>query len=120
MDKRMAAALGAAARAARVRAALTQADVAERIGISTEVYGRLERGTVLPSVGTLRKLCRTLGVSADPLLGLDGGLAPVPLASEPAAPYPDPPDLRRLMRRLRKLDRKQLRLISLLAAQLAR
>ena len=120
MDRRLAVTLGAAARAARVRTGLTQADVAERVGISAEVYGRLERGTMLPSVGTLRKLCRALGTTADGLLGLDGGPAAVPMASEPATPYPDSPSLRLLVRRLRRLDRRQLRLISLLASQLAR
>jgi DNA-binding XRE family transcriptional regulator len=47
--------LGKAARTARMRVKLSQADVAERVGISTEVYGRLERGGMLPSVPTLLK-----------------------------------------------------------------
>ncbi|MFP2934834.1 helix-turn-helix transcriptional regulator, partial [Pyxidicoccus sp. 3LG] len=70
MDKKLATTIGAAARAARTRLELTQADVAERIDVATEVYGRLERGGMLPSVQTLLKLCHELHVSADELLGL--------------------------------------------------
>ncbi|NPC85650.1 XRE family transcriptional regulator, partial [Pyxidicoccus fallax] len=36
MEKRLAASVGEAARSARMRAGLTQADVAERIGIAAE------------------------------------------------------------------------------------
>ncbi|HEX8705831.1 MAG TPA: helix-turn-helix transcriptional regulator, partial [Myxococcaceae bacterium] len=44
MEKPLASTLGAVARAARMRAGLTQEDVAERIGMASEVYGRMERG----------------------------------------------------------------------------
>ena len=54
MAKKLATRLGECARAARQRLNLTQEDVAERIGIATEVYGRLERGNMLPSVPTFR------------------------------------------------------------------
>ncbi len=116
MDQDLAATLGEAAREARRRARLTQADVAERVGIATEVYGRLERGLMLPSVETLRKLCRVLGVTSDALLGLRGDLR----AAESPATYGEPPEIRRLLRRLRRLDPRHLRLISLLASELAR
>ncbi|MBI5543541.1 MAG: helix-turn-helix transcriptional regulator [Deltaproteobacteria bacterium] len=117
MDDELAMALGDVARAARVRAGLTQADVAERVGIATEVYGRLERGLMLPSVETLRKLSRVLGIAADALLGLRGDSG----AAEPPATYGgEKPEVRRLIRRLKRLDAKQLRLISLLASELSR
>jgi len=114
MDKKLAEAIGSAARAARKRAQLTQADVAERLSLASEVYGRLERGLMLPSVPTLRKLCLVLTVSADELLGIrqaDGSLA-----SEAPPTYGESPDLRRLMRRAQRLDRRKQRLLGLLAA----
>jgi transcriptional regulator with XRE-family HTH domain len=56
--------IGATAREARKRAKLTQEDVAERLGVAPEVYGRMERGVIMPSVSRLKKLCEVLGVSA--------------------------------------------------------
>lgn len=122
MDRELSRALGEAARAARARPGMTQADVAERVGIATEVYGRIERGLMLPSVETLKKLCAVLRVSADELLGLPLTASRV---SEPAVPYgeppepPEPPEIRRLTRRLKRLTPKQLRLLSLLAESFA-
>jgi transcriptional regulator with XRE-family HTH domain len=60
--------IGHRARAARSRAKLTQEDVAERTGIVPEVYGRLERGIMMPSVPTLWKLAVVFRISADELL----------------------------------------------------
>ena len=55
MEKPLASILGAVARTARMRAGLTQEDVAERIGMASEVYGRMERGQMLPRVEKLLK-----------------------------------------------------------------
>lgn len=44
--------------------------MADRLELSPEFYGRLERGVALPSVETLRRLAVELHVSADELLGL--------------------------------------------------
>ncbi len=41
--------LGTALREARLKAQLTQADVADRVDVATEVYGRMERGNLTPS-----------------------------------------------------------------------
>jgi transcriptional regulator with XRE-family HTH domain len=62
--------LGTNIKLARLRRGLTQEDAAERICISTEVYGRLERGGIFPRVVRLTDICEQLGVSADQLLGL--------------------------------------------------
>ncbi|WP_309896237.1 helix-turn-helix transcriptional regulator [Archangium sp.] len=62
--------LGATARAARERLGLTQAQVAQRTGIAPNLYGRIERGGMMPAVPTLRKLALTLVISADALLAL--------------------------------------------------
>ena len=118
MAKKLATRLGECARAARQRLNLTQEDVAERIGIATEVYGRLERGNMLPSVPTFRKLCAVLGLSADEALGLSSG-SPVEWTPPPPPPEgSEPAELRRLLRRARQLDRNSIRVLSLVAAHL--
>lgn len=60
--------LGARARAARTRLGLNQSEVAERVGISNEVYGRLERGLMTPRLATFLRLCDVLGVQPNDLL----------------------------------------------------
>ncbi len=105
--KRLTAHLSAVVREARKRTALTQADVAERIGVVTEVFGRLERGHMLPSVPTLRKLCRILRVDANAMLGLDVDKAPLWLEA-PEPEVDDLPELRRLVRTLRRMNAAQL------------
>lgn len=116
MAKKLANRLGDAARAARRRLGLTQEDVAERIGIVTEVYGRLERGNMLPSLPTFRKMCSVLMLSADEALGLkeESGKAQAP----PPQEEDDSAELRRLIRRARQLNRTSLRVLSLVAAHL--
>ena len=110
--------LGKAAREARLQAGLTQADVAERIDVATEVYGRLERGLMLPSVLTFWRLCMVLRLPADPLLGFASkqrarGASPLPAER-------DTPQVRRLMRSVRKLNDSQLRALSSMVAVLQR
>ena len=111
-EQRLAATLGRAVRAARMRAGLTQGEIAEGIGTATEVYGRLERGKMLPSVPTLFRLCVALQSGPHELLGFS------PVASPPeAARLEVPPELahmpemRRLLRLLGRLQGLQLRLI---------
>ncbi|WP_164019052.1 helix-turn-helix domain-containing protein [Pyxidicoccus trucidator] len=113
MNEELAITVGAAARAARVRLGLTQADVAERVGIAMEVYSRMERGKVLPSVTTLRRLCQVLRIGADTLLGLEVEALDPPMEEGAAAtPGEDPPRLRRLVRALRALDAVQLKAVA--------
>ncbi|WNG48159.1 helix-turn-helix transcriptional regulator [Archangium minus] len=117
----LAATIGTAARAARVRANLTQEDVAERVGLATEVYGRLERGGMLPSVPTLKKLCETLNIPSDILLGLTPAQENFWTTREPPEPpAEEPAEIRRLLRTLRKLEPAEFRLLSVLAAGLLR
>jgi len=119
--KRLTAHLAAVVREARKRATLTQADVAERVGVVTEVFGRLERGHLLPSVPTLRKLCRVLRVDANVILGLDTTKAPLWLEEPEPEPEPDDlPELRRLVRTLRQMDAAQLSVVRSTANALMR
>lgn len=119
MEQRLATIIGASVRAARQRLDLTQADVAERVGIATEVYGRLERGHMLPSVKTLRRLCLVLNCSSDVLLGVASAEKPVVVAEDPPE-YGERPEVRRVLRALRRLEPAQLRLISQVAGAIHR
>ncbi|WNG25608.1 helix-turn-helix transcriptional regulator [Cystobacter fuscus] len=92
--------LGEVARAARERLGLTQAQVARQAGIAANVYGRIERGGMMPAVPTLRKLARILGISADALLAL----SPADVAASVDAPAPEgnlSPELLHLVSMLR-------------------
>lgn len=115
--KRLAMNIGEACRAARTEAGLTQEDVAEKVGIATEVYGRLERGNMTPSVPTLRKVCLVLNLSADAALAIDkeATLPPRPPSTESAGGEKASPEHRRLMRRTRALPRRELRVLGVLA-----
>jgi transcriptional regulator with XRE-family HTH domain len=94
---------------------LTQAEVADGIRIATEVYGRMERGRMLPSVPTLLRMCITLRCRPDELMGFS------PEPSPQAGPYragklpeglEDSPDVRRLLRHLKRLDPRKLKLLT--------
>lgn len=115
MDTRLSQRLGSTARRARLARGLTQADVAEELGIATEVYGRLERGKMLPSVQTLIRLSVALELSADALLGLTPGATPQLVARERGPSYDAEARLRPLVRTLRQLDANQLRVLAQVA-----
>lgn len=124
MDKQLAESIGAAAREARKALELTQEDAAERIGVSAEFYARIERGNALPSVPTFARITAALGVSADTLLGFrkseQGEAQPqtqVPAWGK-ASPPSESPEIRRLLRRLRKASPATLRLVTLLVKEL--
>ena len=56
-------------RRARLEAGLSQSDLELKSGIPKARLSRYENGHVLPSIGTLRKLAASLGVSEASLLG---------------------------------------------------
>lgn len=99
--------LGTAARAARVSLGLSQPDAAERIEISAEFYARIERGRTMPSVPTLVRMAEGLAVSTDTLLGGK----PAPSAAR-RTESPNSPELRLLLRRLRRASPKTVRLLT--------
>lgn len=109
--------LGAVAREARKRAGLTQEEAAERIGVATEVYGRLERGNMLPSLPTLMRLCLALSLDANPLLGFSSSQPPAWLTLKPPVET-EPPAVRRLLRTVRRLPPRQLTALSHVASAL--
>jgi transcriptional regulator with XRE-family HTH domain len=90
--------------------------VAAQVGITQEVYGRMERGRMAPSITTFRRLCVALGVSADTLLGLEASRRPA--VTEPLV-LPRQSNLRRVMQRASTLPAPALRLLYTLLGQLA-
>lgn len=54
--------------ATRKRLGLTQAEVAERAGLSDRAYADIERGSVNMRVETLLRICQALGLAPDDLL----------------------------------------------------
>ena len=90
MDNELAVMIGRAARQARKALGLTPGQVAEKLGVSVEVYSRIERGVVLPSLRTFVSLAAVLRVDGNTLLGIEpanaAALPPVSGAS-PGDPF---------------------------------
>ena len=111
--------IGTALKNARQRRAWSQAEVAERVGIAAEVYGRLERGRIVPRADTLVRLAVALEVTADTLLGLAmGNEAPQPppevATEDDQAALLRRRETRRLLRRLDAASPRTLQLLDLL------
>lgn len=60
--------IGQRIRACRRQAHLTQAELAERTGVCPQFIGCLERGTGIPSLGTVMSLCSALEIDPNALL----------------------------------------------------
>jgi transcriptional regulator with XRE-family HTH domain len=65
--------VGGAALAARTARGWSQAEAAEAIGVSTEHYGKIERGSALPSYRTMQRMVQDLAVSPAALFGQKHG-----------------------------------------------
>ena len=120
MKKELAKSIGAAARQARKELELTQEDAAERVGVSVEFYARIERGNSLPSVPTLVRIAAALGVSADVLLGNSGPSNASTPGWQLEPPLIEKPEIRRLLRLLRRAAPATLRLATMLVKELER
>lgn len=73
-DEELAAVIGRNVRDARESAGLTQSELSERTGIAVPHVSRLEKGTHLPSVATLKKVSDALKVPICSLLEPPGDL----------------------------------------------
>ena len=120
MKKELAKSIGTAARQARTALELTQEDAAERIEVSVEFYARIERGNSLPSVPTLARIAAVLGVSADALLGRTAFVPGVVPGWVQAAPSTEAPEIRRVVRMLRRATPGALRLVTRLLKEIER
>ena len=78
---------------------LTQAEVAERADLAVEVYGRLERGEMMPSMTTFIRLAAVLRVRPGDLL--DGSV--IANGPEPEDPDDHPRAIRRVIRMMGEL-----------------
>lgn len=56
---------------ARKARAMTQARLAELLGVDRRVYNRWERGAALPQLDTVVRMAQVLQVSVDALVGLE-------------------------------------------------
>ena len=118
MDEELQRNVGEVARAARERLGLTQAQVAQKVGLVPGVYGRIERGDMMPSVPSLRRISAVLGISSDALLGVN--LAQVAATVDEAPPEENlSPELRRIIHQLRTWSPKRLKVLSKVLTVLA-
>lgn len=60
--------IGKHIRAYRLQRNLRQEEMAERVGLSTNYYGAIERGEKIPSLETFLSILNTLEISADLVL----------------------------------------------------
>jgi transcriptional regulator with XRE-family HTH domain len=99
--------IGENARRLRIARKLTQADVADAIGLSAEYYARVERGRTMPSIETLHRMVLWLGGSADTFLGWTehGDSTPSADAESGSAALALEAELQPLRRVLRQLRR---------------
>ena len=67
----MAIELGTRLREARTEAGLTQAELAERIGVSRKTVNTVENGVFVPSTVLALKLAQALGTSVEALFFLE-------------------------------------------------
>jgi transcriptional regulator with XRE-family HTH domain len=110
-DEKLAKIIGANARACRMRLPATQEEVAERVDLSAQVYARLERGGMLPSLNTLMRLCSLFDVRPDDILLSQGRI----VATDT---LPIGPADARIARAIADLDEEDARLVLALAKRL--
>ena len=55
-------------KSARIKAKLTQKQLAEKLGLNTNFYARIERGEENPSLETLKKLTKILKIKSSDIL----------------------------------------------------
>ncbi len=58
-------------KAARKAAGVTQAELAERLGVYQKDISRWEKGEIQPSLSAFVEICRALNASADAMLELN-------------------------------------------------
>lgn len=68
-DKKSIQSLASKLRAIRLKKDMKQVDVAEKAGIDSNYYSRVERGEAIPTVITLKKILSALKVKSSEVLG---------------------------------------------------
>jgi transcriptional regulator with XRE-family HTH domain len=112
LDKRM---LGRNIRAARRQLGLTQAQMAERLEMTTDEYGRVERGNMAPRLERFVAICRMLGETPESLMAKQGAGA-----AESRNPTQAPEESLRVLRTTLAVNvRRARQLMGLTQAQMA-
>lgn len=68
-DKKSIQGLASKLKAIRLKKGMKQVDVAEKAGIDSNYYSRVERGEAIPTVITLKKILSALKVKSSEVLG---------------------------------------------------
>lgn len=68
-DKKSIQALASKLKTIRLKKGMKQVDVAEKAGIDSNYYSRVERGEAIPTVITLKKILSALKVKSSEVLG---------------------------------------------------
>lgn len=111
MEEKLQRTLGEVIREARERLGLTQAEVAKKVGLVTGVYGRIERGDMMPSVPSLWRLCLVLGMSSDVVLDLDSTRVATRMNKAPSSEEKLVPELRSVIHELQTWPPKRLEVL---------
>jgi transcriptional regulator with XRE-family HTH domain len=83
--------IGSRLREERVKAGISQRELARRLGLSASLISQLESGQSRPSVGTLYSIVTELGVSLDSVIrGDDAAAAPEPGGRDDRTPVVHP------------------------------
>lgn len=80
--------IGDRLREERLRAGISQRELARRVGLSASLISQLESGLSKPSVGTLYAIVAELGVSVDRVIRGDSPAETAPTAIPESAPNP--------------------------------
>lgn len=107
--------MGVAIRDARESASLTQEGLAERIQITPEAFGRLERGLSTPSFPTLMRLCEALDVTPNDLLIADEKKSRKVASKEPSRTV----ELNEIIRHAANLTPRQQKLLLAVVREMA-
>ena len=75
------------------------------------MYGRIERGDMMPSVPSLRRICLVLGISSDALLGVNPSQVATTV-DEASSEENLSSELKRIVHQLRAWSPKRLKVLS--------
>lgn len=103
--------LGGCLRSLRLQAGFTQDQLAEEVDLTSEAFGRIERGVALPSFPTFIRLCSALKADPNTLLGFE--------KIDPSTIQPEPAEVQQLLRCAKRLEPKRLKLVTELVVELA-
>ncbi len=69
-DKKLTLEIASKIKLSRLKNNLKQSDVAEKAGLNTNYYAKVERGEAKPSVVTITKICKAIGIRSSEILSV--------------------------------------------------